>query len=102
MGHVELYLQPKISPSMNTITSEIKNLSITNQETLFKIPMGGSFDITLHGKSVCNELDKSEDLYYFVQDGTITLEHPTNIRFILDIYQGLEDGTCNIVPVEGP
>ena len=100
MGHVELYLQPKISPSMNTITSEIKNLSITNQETISKIPMGGSFDITLHGKSVCNDLDKGEELNYFVQGGTITLEHPTSIRFILDIYQGLEDGTCKVVPIE--
>jgi hypothetical protein len=87
---------------MNTITSEIKNLSITNQETISKIPMGGSFDITLHGKSICNDLDKDEELNYFVSGETITLEHPTSIRFILDIYQGLEDGTCKIVPIEDP
>ena len=87
---------------MNKISAYIKNLNITNQKVLSKIPMGGSFDIIVHGKSICNDLDKDENLYYFVEDGTITLEHPTDIRFILDIYQGLEDGTCKIVPVETP
>ena len=85
---------------MNTITAQIKNLNLTNHETISKIPMGGSFDIVVHGKSICNDLDKDEELNYFVESGTITLEHPTNIRFILDIYQGLEDGTYKIVPVE--